>query len=80
MVKSTVFVSELSQKQVLKIKKLVSLYCLSQGFDKSKSKEIINNIMSDRLCLLEEIGIDTDKILLDNNDEILNDSSRFQDL
>jgi len=52
---SSIFICQLSQAKQNKIKKLVTRHLRSEGFDNDKVDEIIENVMNDRLLLIEEL-------------------------
>jgi len=52
---SSIFVCNLSQDKQNKIKKLVTKHLKVEGLEVDKIKEIVGNVMSDRLVNIEEI-------------------------
>lgn len=59
MLDTDIFICQLPVNKQLLINKEVLKYCNEEKFTESETEEIIQNVMSDRLCLLEEIGINT---------------------
>lgn len=64
---TNIFICQLSNRQQEKIKNIVIKYCIKQGYDEEETKEMIINVMEDRLCLLEEIEVDTVGFLRSTN-------------
>lgn len=54
-VNSNTFVCQLSEDNQEKIKQQVSKYLLNEGYGKDKIKEVISNVMDDRLWNIELI-------------------------
>jgi hypothetical protein len=54
MIPTSIFICQLSQSKQNIIKAQVSSYLTSQGYTSHERKEIIENVMSDRLVLLED--------------------------
>jgi len=52
---SNTFVCELSKENQNKIKEVVKLYLVKEGYNDEEIKESISNAMEDRLCILQDI-------------------------
>lgn len=59
---SSPFICQLTKEQQNLVMKLLLEYVAKNDFSYEKSVEVIKNVLDDRLCLLEEIGIDTKQI------------------
>lgn len=52
--KTTIFIAELSNENQEKIKKMIIEFLTTEGYENEKIREIIENVMNERLCNLEE--------------------------
>ncbi|WP_288326116.1 hypothetical protein [uncultured Clostridium sp.] len=52
--KTTIFIAELSNENQEKIKKMIIEFLTTEGYENKKIQEIIENVMNERLCNLEE--------------------------
>lgn len=52
--KTTIFIAELSNDNQEKIKKMIIEFLTTEGYENKKIQEIIENVMNERLCNLEE--------------------------
>lgn len=71
---TNIFICQLSQRQQEKIKDIVTKYCNKQGYNEEETTEMIINVLEDRLCLLEEIEVDTVGFLRSTNVIKINNS------
>lgn len=51
---TTIFIAELSNENQEKIKKMIIEFLTTEGYENKKIQEIIENVMNERLCDLEE--------------------------